>query len=209
MLIPAGTWLTGPIRLESNINLHVEKGALVQFSRNINDYPFIESSEGKQNRYRRAQLISAYQARNIAITGDGIFDGAGEVWRYVLREDVTDHQWETLIASGGVVSANGKEWWPSKEAMEAEKYFKESADTRKRLTKENYESTKEYFRPNLVSFVQCTGVLIDGPTFENSPKYHIIPQQCENLIIRNVKVFAPAYQEKIPMASIQRRAAMS
>jgi polygalacturonase len=193
VLIPAGTWLTGPIRLESNINLHVEKGALVQFSRNLKDYPFFESSEGWQIRFRRAQLISAYQARNIAITGDGIFDGGGEVWRYVLKEDITDHQWKTFIASGGVVSANGEEWWPSKEAMGAEKYFKESADAGKRLTKEDYESTKEYIRPNLVSFVQCDGVLLDGPTFENSPRYNIIPQQCENLVIRNVKVFAPAY----------------
>lgn len=85
VVVPAGIWLTGPLRLESNINLHVEKGAFVQFSKNIKDYPFIESSEGKQNKYRRAQLISAYQAKNIAITGDGIFDGAGEVWRYVQR----------------------------------------------------------------------------------------------------------------------------
>ena len=193
VLIPAGTWLTGPIRLESNINLHVEKGALVQFSRNWKDFPFIGSSESNQTRFRRAQLISAYQAKNIAITGDGIFDGGGEVWRYVLREDLTEKQWKTLAVSGGVVSANGEEWWPSKEAMGAEKYFRESADAGKTLTKEDYESTKEYVRPNLVSFVQCSGVLLDGPTFENSPRYHIIPQQCENMVIRNVKVFAPVY----------------
>jgi polygalacturonase len=191
VVIPTGTWITGPIRLESNINLHVEKGALVQFSRNINDYPFIENTESRQNRYKRAQLISAYQARNIAITGDGIFDGAGEVWRYVLREDLTEHQWKVLIESGGIVSANGEEWWPSKESMGAERFFKESADTKKILTKEEYELTKEYLRPNLVSFVQCNDVLIDGPTFENSPRYHIIPRQCENLIVRNVKVISP------------------
>lgn len=193
VVIPAGTWLTGPIRLESNINLHVEKGALVQFSRNFKDYPFVESSEGMQIRFRRVQLISAYQARNIAITGDGIFDGAGEVWRYVLKEDLTEHQWKAFLASGGVVSSNGEEWWPSKEAMGAEKYFQESAEKKKVLTKEDYESTKENVRPNLVSFVQCSGVLLDGPTFENSPRYNIIPQQCENLIIRNIKVLAPAY----------------
>ena len=193
VVVPAGTWLTGPIRLESNINLHVEKGALVQFSKNINDYPFVESSEGRQNRYGRVQLISAYKAKNIAITGDGIFNGAGEIWRYVLREDLTELQWKDFVASGGVVSANGEEWWPSKEAMGAEKYFKESADAKKVLTKADYESTKEYLRPNLVNFVECKDVLLDGPTFENSPRYNILPQQCENLIIRNVKVLAPAF----------------
>ena len=193
VVVPAGTWLTGPIRLESNVNLHVEKGALVQFSKNINDYPFIEISRGRQNRYGRAQLISAYKAKNIAITGDGIFNGAGEVWRYVLREDLTELQWKDLVASGGVVSANGEEWWPSKEAMGAENFFKESAEAKKSLTKADYESTKEYLRPNLVNFVECNDILLDGPTFENSPRYNIIPQQCENLIIRNVKVLAPVF----------------
>jgi polygalacturonase len=191
VIVPAGTWLTGPIRLASNINLHVEKGALVQFSRNINDYPFMESPEGRQNRYGRTQLISAYKEKNIAVTGDGIFNGAGEVWRYVLREDLTELHWKALIASGGVVSDNGEEWWPSKEAMGAEKFFKESADAKRILTKADYESTKEYLRPNLVNFVECQDILLDGPTFENSPRYHIIPQQCENLIIRNVKVISP------------------
>ena len=193
VVVPAGTWLTGPIRLESNVNLHVEKGALVQFSKNINDYPFVERPEGRQNRYGRVQLISASKAKNIAITGEGIFNGAGEVWRYVLKEDLTEHQWQDLVASGGVVSNDGKEWWPSKEAMGAEKFFKESAESKKKLTKTELESTKEYLRPNLVNFIGCANILLDGPTFENSPRYHIIPQQCENLIIRNVKVLAPAY----------------
>jgi DNA sulfur modification protein DndE len=186
-------WLTGPIKLESNVNLHVEKGALVQFSKNINDYPFAERPDGRSNRYARAQLISAYRAKNIAITGDGIFNGAGEVWRYVLKEDLTDRQWQDLVAAGGIVSTDGKEWWPSKEAMGAEKFLRESADANKKLTRVELESTKEYFRPNLVNFIECTSILLDGPTFENSPRYHIIPQQCENLIIRNVKVLAPAY----------------
>jgi polygalacturonase len=191
VVVPPGTWLTGPIRLENNINLHVERGALVQFSKNINDYPFVESSGGRQNRYGRSQLLSAYKADNIAITGDGIFDGAGEIWRYVLREDLTELQWKTLVASGGVVSDNGEEWWPSKEAMGAEKFFKKTEDEKKMLTKADYESTKEYLRPNLVNLVECHGILLDGPTFQNSPRYHIIPQQCENLIIRNVKVLSP------------------
>jgi DNA sulfur modification protein DndE len=64
---------------------------------------------------------------------------------------------------------------------------------RKMLTKTEYESTKEYLRPNLVNFIDCNTILLDGPTFENSPRYHIIPQQCENLIIRNIKVLAPVY----------------
>src|SRR5512145_2326354 len=43
VVIPAGIWLTGPIQLANNVNLHTEKGALVIFSSNRNDYPLIDT----------------------------------------------------------------------------------------------------------------------------------------------------------------------
>jgi DNA sulfur modification protein DndE len=190
VIVPPGTWVTGPIRLESNINLHVEKGALVQFSKNIKDFPFVAGFDGKSDRYTISRPIFAFKAKNIAITGEGIFDGAGEVWRYVRKEDQTEFQWKTLVASGGVVSADGEEWWPSKEAIDGDQFLKTNAG---KLSKEDYEKTREYLRPDLVSIVQCTDVMLDGPTFENSPKFTIHPMQCENLIIRNIKVLAPWY----------------
>lgn len=191
VLIPPGTWLTGPIKLESNINLRAEKGALVQFSRNIDDYPFIYSPDGRAKRYGRTPLIRAFEADNIAFTGDGVYDGGGEVWRYVLHEDLTELQWKALVASGGVVTEKGDAWWPSKEAMEGEKFLKDTTRGKKELTKEDYEHVREYVRPQMVNVVQCTNVLFDGPTFENSPMFHLLPVACENLIIRNVKVIAP------------------
>jgi DNA sulfur modification protein DndE len=191
VLVPPGTWLTGPIKLESNVNLHVEKGALVQFSKNIDDYPFIKSPDGRSNRYGKTPLISAYKAKNIALTGEGIFNGAGEVWRYVLREDLTELQWKSLIASGGVVTNNEEAWWPSKEAMDGEQFLDDCMQSKKELTLADYEKTREYLRPNMVNFIECSRILFDGPTFENSPRFHILPVQCENLIIRNVKVIAP------------------
>src|SRR4030042_6882457 len=35
VVVPPGTWLTGPIKLQSNVNLHLDRGALLQFSRRI------------------------------------------------------------------------------------------------------------------------------------------------------------------------------
>jgi DNA sulfur modification protein DndE len=193
VIIPSGTWVTGPIKLESNINLHVKKGALVQFSRNIDDFPFIAGFDGKSRRYIITPLIYAYRAKNIAITGEGIFDGAGEVWRYVKKNDMTNSQWNALTVSGGVVTADGKQWWPSKEALEGQKYIEEIETSNKTLTAADYAKTREYLRPNLVQLVECNNILLDGLTFNNSPKYHIVPSQCENVIIRNVKVLSPEY----------------
>lgn len=193
--VPPGTWLTGPVKLESNVNLHVERGALVQFSKNIEDFPFIGGFDGKSTRYIITPPIYAYRAKNIAITGDGIFDGAGEVWRYVKKDKLTDYEWKALIASGGVVSVDGKEWWPSKEAMGGQEYLKGLESSGRALTAADFAESREFLRPDLVHIVQCEGILLDGATFENSPKFHIHPVQCENLIIRNVKVLAPWYAQ--------------
>ena len=191
--VPPGTWLTGPIKLESDVNLHLERGALVQFSSRIEDFPLIAGLDGKSKRYIVTPPIHAYRAKNVAITGEGIIDGAGEAWRYVKREKQTERQWKDLVASGGVVSADGKEWWPSQEAMNGEEYLKGLEKSGKALTVDDYAKTREFLRPDLVQLVQCDGILLDGPTFQNSPKFHVRPIQSENVIIRDVKVFAPWY----------------
>ncbi len=195
VIVPPGTWVTGPIKILSNVNFHVEKGALVQFSRNIEDFPFIRGFDGTSARYIITPPLHAYKAKNIAVTGEGIFDGAGEVWRYAKKIDMIPSQWNSLVASGGVVTADGEQWWPSKEALGGAKYLAEKAKSGSGLTKEDFVATREFLRPNFVHLDQCEGVLFDGPTFQNSPKIHLYPSQCENVIIRNVKVLSPEYAQ--------------
>ena len=191
VVVPPGAWLTGPIRLESNINLHLERGALIQFSKHIQDFPFIAGLDGKSKRFIITPPIHAYRAKNIAITGDGIIDGAGEVWRYVKKGKQTAREWRELVASGGFVSPDGDEWWPSKEAFAAPEYLKTLEGSKKQLTVEEYVKTREFLRPDLLTLVQCNGILLDGVTFQNSPKFHVRPAQSENVVIRNVRVLSP------------------
>lgn len=193
VIVPPGTWLTGPIKIESGVNLHLERGALIQFSKNIDDFPLIPGLNGKSKRYIRTPPLYAYKAKNIAITGYGIIDGAGEVWRYAKKSKFTAAQWKEQVASGGYVSPDGKEWWPSKEAYEGEAYLKQLENAGKQPTRDDFEHVREFLRPDLVIFDECKGILIDGTTFENSPKFHLRPSHSENIIIREAKVFAPWY----------------
>lgn len=195
VIVPPGTWLTGPVRLESNVNLHLQRGALMQFSSNIDDFPLIPGFSGTSKKFIVTPPLSAFRAKNIAITGDGVIDGAGDVWRYVKKEKLTPRQWKELTASGGVVSPTGKEWWPSRAAMEGEAYLKKIESSGTARTAADYAKAREFLRPDLLYIVQCSRVLIDGPTFENSPRFHVHPIQCEDLTIRNVKVFAPWYAQ--------------
>jgi DNA sulfur modification protein DndE len=193
VVVPPGLWLTGPIKLESNVNLYVERGAIIQFSRQIEDFPLIAGLDGKSKRYIVTPPIYAYRAKNVGISGEGVIDGAGEVWRYVKKEKLTAGQWKELTASGGVVSRNGREWWPSKEALDGEEYLKKLELSGRPATKEDYANVREFIRPDLLQLVQCDGILLDGTTFENSPRFHVRPAQSENVIIRNIKIRSPWY----------------
>jgi len=193
--VPAGMWLTGPIMLRDSVRFNVEEGALVQFSSKIDDFPLIAGFDGKSKHFIVTPPLYAYRARNIAITGSGIFDGAGEVWRYVKKEKLTARQWKQLTSSGGVVSPDGSEWWPSKEALEGQQYLAHIEHSAKTLTAADYAKAREYLRPDMVRLVQCDGILLDGPTFRNSPRFHLHPVQCENMIVRNVKVQTDWYAQ--------------
>jgi polygalacturonase len=194
VIIPRGLWLTGPIILKSNINIHAEEGALVIFTSDKSLYPLIKTSFEGLNTVRCISPIYGKDLENIAFTGKGIFDGSGDVWRPVKKDKVPESQWKSLVKSGGVVSDNGKDWYPSKS------YLKGLMMSNMNVpgpfdNMEKYEEIKDFLRPVMVSLVNCKKVLIDGPGFQNSPAWCLHPLMCEDITIRNVTVKNPWYSQ--------------
>lgn len=188
VLVPAGLWLTGPIELKDYINLHVSEGALLQFSDDKNIYPIVTTTWEGQEAYRCQAPISANNRTNIALTGKGVIDGAGHVWKAVRRAKLTDAQWMELVKSGGV--NDEKIWYPSAAA----KLGAESEWAKKRTegkTLADYETVRDFLRPNFVSFISCNAVLIEDLTFNNSPAWTLHPLMCRHTTVRNVRVINP------------------
>lgn len=195
VVIPAGIWLTGPIQLASNLNLHVEKGALVIFSPNRQDYPLIDTWYEGRPEYRCMSPIFGENLENLAITGAGVFDGSGESWRPVKKFKLTDMQWKELLASGGVVDQKDATWWPSAAAMNGAEYLENLKKTNPQPQREDFEKARDFLRPVLLQLSRCKNVLIDGPTFQNSPAWNLHPLMSENLTIRNITVRNPWYSQ--------------
>ena len=193
VVVPRGVWLTGPIVLQSNINLHVEAGALIVFSRNFNDYPIVKTSFEGLETYRCQSPISGKNLENVAITGKGIIDGSGDAWRPVKKEKMTDRQWKQLVQSGGVVSDDGKIWYPSEKSKRGD--AKDNFNVPDFKDPKQFENVKDFLRPVMVSLIGCRKVLLDGPTFQNSPAWNLHPLMCEDVIIRNVTVRNPWYSQ--------------
>ena len=191
--IPRGMWLTGPITLRSNIRLHTDEGALVIFSEDKDLYPLVATSFEGLETYRNTSPISGKDLENIAFTGRGVFDGSGDAWRPVKKDKMPPPQWNKLVESGGALRDDGKIWYPSEEYKRADNNTNFNVPDLQ--TKEEFAAVKDYLRPVMVSLVRCKNVLLDGPTFQNSPAWNIHPLMCENLIIRNLEVRNPWYSQ--------------
>ncbi len=180
VLIPAGYYLTGPIEIKSNVNLHVCEGAYVQFTKSKEEYPLIFTEYEGIRRIRAISPIRAYEANNIAITGRGVMDGAGHLWRGIKKWKLTEKEWQRCLKKSPFVMP-GKEggiWCPT------ETYYNgvmgKEPDYNDPKALEIASECWDMYRPVFVSLIKCDIVLIEDITLKNSPAWNVHPLYCTN-----------------------------
>lgn len=174
LVVPAGIWLSGMISLKDNIDLHLEKNAILLASPDKN--LFIKEKDGKKDK-KCSPMISASKRKNVSITGEGIIDGNGAYWRPVKRSKVSDTEWKEFKYLGGTETEGGKLWFPFNL-----KNYGNIADT---------PEAQEKMRTHLIRITDCENVLVEGVTIQNSPKFHLIPTRCTNVIVDGVTIRCP------------------
>ncbi|HUS03036.1 MAG TPA: glycoside hydrolase family 28 protein [Chitinophagaceae bacterium] len=194
VVIPSGLWLTGPVELKSNVNLHLQRNALLQFTKDLDQYQLVESNWEGLPQMRNQSPLSATNATNIAVTGFGIVDGNGDAWRMVKKDKLNETQWKKLVASGGILSDDKKTWYPSEKSLKGSKLSNPGVISPEKNAA-FYNDIKDFLRPNLLVFTKCKKVLLEGVTFQNSPAWNLHPLMCENLTVRNVYAKNPWYAQ--------------
>ncbi|HKE24736.1 MAG TPA: glycoside hydrolase family 28 protein [Bryobacteraceae bacterium] len=159
VVVPKGTFLTGAIHLKSNVNLHLEDGATLLFSRDPKDFlPVVFTRFEGTECMNYSPFIYAWEQTNIAVTGNGMLDGQAD----------KDHWWN--MRSGAkraeLVSMGDKDV-PVKDRI-----FGEGGG----------------LRPNFFQPYRCTNVMIEGVSIRNSPMWELNPVLCKNVTVRNVKI---------------------
>ena len=172
--VPAGIYLTGLISLKDNIDLHIERNAMILLSPDKKDH--FKTEDGAIDN-KPTPGINASNRKNISITGEGTIDGNGKWWRAAKHSKVSDTEWNQFKLMGGTISSNGELWYP---------YNLKNFDNIA-----NSAEAQENMRTHLIRFTSCENVLIQGVTIQNSPKFHIVPQRCNNVIIDGVTVRCP------------------
>jgi polygalacturonase len=192
VVVPAGLWITGPVVMKSNVNLHLRVAATLLFTPDKTQYALTEGFYEGKSAARNQSPVSGIDLENVAITGRGIIDGNGDAWRAVHKSQLTESQWKEKLASGGVLKDDGKTWYPS------EQFKKASVGNKSMLltpgkSPADFADMKDFLRPNLIVFNNCRKVLLEGVTFQNSAAWCIHPLMCEDLTIRDVRVKNPEY----------------
>ncbi|MHC4213904.1 MAG: glycoside hydrolase family 28 protein, partial [Planctomycetota bacterium] len=159
VIVPEGKWLTGPIHLKSNVNLHISEGAELLFSTDFNAYlPVVLSRYEGIELYNYSPCIYANGCENIAITGGGILNGQGKAW-----------------------------WRWKRQSERSVKKMHEMAAAGVPVAKRIFGTVEDAIRPNFVVTINCKNVLMEGFTITNGPMWTIQPIYSENVIIRNVR----------------------
>ena len=174
LIVPQGIWLTGLISLKDNIDLHLEKNAIILATPDRTQH--FKTKDGVRDK-KCSPLISASKRKNISITGEGIIDGNGAVWRPVKRSKVSDVEWKQYNEMGGTQTDGGKLWFPFNL-----KHFGNIADT---------PQAQESLRTHLIRLTDCDRVFVSGVTIQNSPKFHLIPTRCTNVVVDGVAIRCP------------------
>lgn len=173
VIVPPGEYLTGPIHLLSNVNLHLKEGATIKFVTDPKRYlPAVKTRWEGMEHMGYSPLIYAYGQTNIAITGTGILDGQGDndTW-WPWKGPHKEKHWNLI---------DGEDQKPAR--------MKLMADVEAGVpVEERVYADGAFLRPPFIQPYECENVLIQGVTIKDSPFWLVNPVLCKSVTVRGVR----------------------
>ena len=169
VVIPKGEYPTAPIRLKSNVNLHLSDSAILRFTTNCNLFDTVQTRIEGIDCYNISPLIYAYGEINIAITGNGIMDG-----------QANKDNWFSDKRIRGKVQGDGK--------IVNEKTLLYEMKENSIPFKERVLMGENGIRPQFINLYKCKNILLEGFTINRSPFWLIHLLMSENVTVRKVNM---------------------
>ncbi|HRK32475.1 MAG TPA: glycoside hydrolase family 28 protein, partial [Tepidisphaeraceae bacterium] len=164
VLIPEGNWLTGPIHLASNIDLHLSRGATLRFSDDPDRYlPAVFVRWAGQECYNYSPLIYARGCTDVGITGNG------------------------------KVLGNGMRWWAWQKAEQASSQRLYKMALQQTPAEQRVFGNTEYpLRPQFIQFIDCQNILLEDFAIEEAgPFWSVHTAYCHNVLMRRLHINTP------------------
>jgi polygalacturonase len=171
VVVPAGEFLTGPIHLQSNVELHLAAtNSVLKFSTDPKAYlPVVSTRFEGMECYNYSPLIYAYGQKNVAVTGAGTLDGQAE-----------ETNWLSWKGRKGPPEGTQKA-----ARARLDKMNNDGVPVSQRVFGEG-----DFLRPNFIQFNLCRNVLIEGVKVRRSPMWELHPLLCTNVTVRGVDIMS-------------------
>lgn len=180
VVLQAGEYFSkGPLHLESNVNLHLEKGARLTFSQDYMDYtPLVKVRWEGTVAYNFSPFIYAIGKENLAITGSGTIDGGAEAWSREWRK-VQNPDKDRLRKMGN-------DRIPEDQRVFGHGFLDIDGDGED----DGHGTGKlHYLRPTLIELYECRNILIEDVTLTGSCFWTTHPVFSKNITIRGVNIY--------------------
>jgi polygalacturonase/pectin methylesterase-like acyl-CoA thioesterase len=164
VVVPAGQWGTGPVRLLGGVDLHLERGAVLRFSTNPADYPNVRTRFEGVECMNFQPLIYAEGQSDIAVSGEGLLDGQASPanwWAWHSGQKGPDREDRMALFQMG----------------------EEGVPVERRVFGGSHR-----LRPSFIEFTRCRNILIEGVAIIRSPMWEIHPVLCQNVTVRGVRI---------------------
>ncbi|MGW7684143.1 glycoside hydrolase family 28 protein [Kribbella sp. NPDC054772] len=159
VVVPAGVFRTGPIRLRSNVELHVSAGATLRFLADSAAYPIVRTRWQGIECFSHSPLIYAYDEVNVAVTGTGTLDGGAS----------TDNWWSDTR--------------PRTDWQRLLQMVEDGVPVEERVFEPGHG-----FRPSFVQPYSCRRVRIEDVRIVNAPMWVVHPVFCDDVLVRGITV---------------------
>ncbi len=159
VVVPSGVYyVKGPVVLQSNVCIELQKGATLKFAPDSKYYPMTNTSWEGTFLYNYSPLIYGYGLHDVAIIGEGTIDG---------NAMTTFAKWKPNQRKAQLLS---REMNHEEVPVEQRKF-----------------GDGHWLRPQLLQLYNCRGVTLEGVKITNSPFWCIHLLKSENIICRNLR----------------------
>ncbi len=160
VIIPAGEWHTGPIHMKSHVELHIARGATVLFTEDLSAYlPIVLTNYEGIRCYNFSPMIYGYGLTDVALTGEGRFEGGGTAW------------WK----------------WARKTMRGRDRLYAMMQD-KTPLEDRVFGTEEDSLRSPFVQFLNCKNLLIENIYLHNSPFWTLHIVWSENVTVRGITI---------------------
>ncbi len=168
VFVPAGTYVTGPIEMVSNLTLYIDAGATLRFPATA--LPFTPGRQQGIETLTPAPLIGGHDLQNVAVIGRGTLTSSNADWMKLhgrIMPEGTD-----------AGSANGPHWESLLRTLEAHRPVSEA----------EYRAAAAELRPSFIRFMRCRNVMVDGLRILGSPMWTVHLLYTENAVVENMVI---------------------